>query len=245
MPALVGSKGRFRGPKRTRLLNAERVVQQTCPRRGPLKQVNLRLRQGYAGQVDGRGIREPFDLAQGGFERVTLESGCNHRRSFRCPVALSRTRGSYSFREHRANSFASVRKTKSPVFLYVPCLPGHARRVRELIGGRPEARYAAGVRNVGLECGEEMRTAVMQAGIVKGRLTFRHVFTSTVVMLLFVLLLLERASCVDRLRSRCKAGGQRFMAEGPATTSRRSTERTRRVPHAFGQMGFGQLRVEI
>jgi len=44
---------------------------------------------------------------------------------------------------------------------------------------------------VGLGCGREVRTAAVQAGLVRRRLSFGYIFTSAAVMLLFVLIVFE------------------------------------------------------
>jgi len=53
----------------------------------------------------------------------------------------------------------------------------------------------------GLKFGQEMRTPAVQAVLASKRLTFREIFTSPVVVLLFVLIVLEHHRRFDRVKS--------------------------------------------
>jgi len=48
-----------------------------------------------------------------------------------------------------------------------------------------------------LGCGREVRTPAVQAGFVKRRLSFGYTFTSTAVILLFVLIAFEYGASAD------------------------------------------------
>jgi len=85
--------------------------------------------------------------------------------------------------------------------------PCHARCPERLEGQLELLRcYYNFVRpHRGLKFGQEMRTPAVQAGLASRKLTFREIFTSAAVVLLFVLIVLKHHRRFDRVKS-CRKG---------------------------------------